>query len=215
MVLVGLTGGIASGKSTVTRFFQTQGAHIVDADQICHELILQGNKAYQEIVSTFGKQILDMDGEINRGKLGHIIFQDEKQRETLNTILHPLVFKQLKTEQNRLRSENPQSVLIFDAPLLIESKAYQWMDWVILVYVDTKTQRERLIQRRSLTENEAKCRIAAQMPLEEKRAFADEIIDNRKPFDEIQSEVCHIYRRLLKKTHPQKSKSTQEQVPKF
>ncbi len=206
VVLVGLTGGIASGKSTVTHFFQTQGAHIVDADQICHELILQGNKAYQKIISTFGKQILDMDGEINRGKLGHIIFQDEKKRERLNTILHPLVFKQLKREQNRLRSENPQSVLIFDAPLLIESKAHQWMDWVILVDVDTKTQTERLIQKRSLTEDEAKRRISAQMPLEEKRAFADEIIDNRQSLDEIQSEVCHIYRRLLKKIHPQKSK---------
>ncbi len=198
MVLVGLTGGIASGKSTVTHFFKTQGAHVVDADQICHALILSGNKAHQKIVTTFGKQILDANGEINRGKLGHIIFQDTKKRETLNTILHPLVFKQLKKEQDRLRSAHPQGVLIFDAPLLIESKAHQWMDWVILVYVDLETQRARLMQERSFTEREARLRIAAQMPLEEKRAFADEIIDNCKSFDEIQSEVSAIYQRLRK-----------------
>ncbi len=206
MILVGLTGGIASGKSTVTHFFKTQGAHIVDADQICHELILVGNKAYLEVTDTFGKQILDADGEINRGKLGHIIFQDAQKRERLNKILHPLVFEQLKKEQERLCAENPQSVLVFDAPLLIESQAHQWMDWVILVYVDERTQKSRLMQGRSFTEREAQLRITAQMPLEEKRAFADEIIDNRKPVNEVQSEICTLYQRLLKKAVSSKTK---------
>lgn len=200
MVLVGLTGGIASGKSTVSRFLREQGAVIVDADQVCHDLICKGGKAYKDVKATFGKAVIDVEGEINRRKLGHIIFRDLKKREVLNKILHPLVYEQLRIKQDRLAVEAPQSVLVFDAPLLIESKAHEWMDWVILVYVDAKTQKERLVKRGELSLEEASLRIAAQMPLDEKRAFADEVIDNHKPLAEIQSEVREIYRKLLKKS---------------
>lgn len=208
MILVGLTGGIASGKSTISGFFREQGASIVDADQICHDLIQKGNKAYQKVISTFGKQIVGSDDEINRKKLGDIIFRHAQERASLNKILHPLVFEQLKMEQKSLADEKPQSVLIFDAPLLIESKAHEWMDWVILVYLDVKTQKERFIKRREgLTPDDATLRIAAQMPLDEKRPFADEIIDNRKPLHEVQSEVCAIYQRLLKEAATSKRKT--------
>lgn len=210
MILVGLTGGIASGKSTVSRFFQELGAVIVDADQICHDLIRGKNKTSQEVISTFGKQIVDPGGEINRKKLGHIIFQDTQAREVLNKILHPLVFETLRIEQARLADEKPQGVLIFDAPLLIESKAHEWMEWVILVYVDGKTQKERLIKRDGFTLDEATIRIAAQMPLDEKRLFADEIIDSRKPFDGLQSEILSIYQKLLKKAARPKPRSLSE-----
>lgn len=200
MVLVGLTGGIASGKSTVSRFLQEEGAFIVDADQICHELIRTGNKAYKEVISTFGTQIIKPDGEINRKKLGGIVFRDAQQRERLNKILHPLVFEQLHAEKKRIASEHPQSVLIFDAPLLIESKAHECMDWVLLVYLDAKTQYERLIKQGKLTSDEAALRIAAQMPIDEKRAFADTVIDNSRSLKEVQLEVRTIYQQLLGKT---------------
>jgi len=196
---VGLTGGIASGKSTVSKLLQKEGAFIVDADQICHTLIRKGGKAYEAVVSTFGDKIIDLDGEINREKLGRIIFPDATQRAHLNNILHPLVFEQLDFEKQRIARAYPHRVLVFDAPLLIETKAHEGMDWVLLVYVDAKTQQERLIHREGLTREEASLRIAAQMPLDKKRAFADEVIDNNKPRDEIESEIHAIYRRLLKK----------------
>ncbi len=199
MILVGLTGGIASGKSIVSGFLQKEGAVIVDADEICHTLILKGHKAYSKVISAFGTQILNSEGEINRKKLGNIVFKDAQAREHLNQILHPLVFAQLDTEKQRIAREAPHRVLIFDAPLLIETQAYKKMDRVLLVYVDRKTQHRRLIRHRGLTPAEATLRIAAQMPLDEKRRFADEIIDNNKSLDALKDEVHAIYQRLLKK----------------
>ncbi len=199
MILVGLTGGIASGKSTVSDFLRQEGAYIVDADQIAHETILKGNSGYQPVVDFFGREILDAKEEIDRKKLGQIVFNDTVKLNRLNQIVHPLVFECLALEKRKIKKTHPESVVVFDAPLLIEANAHHKMDWVLLVYVDRKTQLARLIRREGLTKAEAEKRIDAQIPIDEKIPFANEKIDNRKPIETVREEVHAIYARLRKK----------------
>ena len=199
MILVGLTGGIASGKSAVSSLLKTEGAHLIDADQVCHDLILKGHEAYQPVVLAFGADILNPSREIDRKKLGSIVFHDPVQRERLNHILHPLVFAELESKRQQMRQEDRSGITIFDAPLLIETKAHQRMDWVLLVYVDRETQLKRLIKREGLTPHEAALRIDAQLPIDQKIPFANEVIDNRNSPHEVKKVVREIYQRLLKK----------------
>ncbi len=198
MILVGLTGGIASGKSAVSNLLKAEGAHLIDADQVCHDLIRKGHEAYQPVVLAFGAHILNPSGEIDRKKLGDIVFHDPVQREHLNHILHPLVFAELEAKRQQMRQEDKSGIIIFDAPLLIETNAHQRMDWVLLVYVDRETQLKRLIKREGLTPHEAALRIDAQLPIDKKIPFANEVIDNRKSPHEVKKVVREIYQRLLK-----------------
>ena len=199
MIWVGLTGGIASGKSTVSRFLRREGASIIDADRIAHAVILKGGEAYRPVVEAFGKEILDEAGEIDRKRLGGIIFRDPEKRILLNRLVHPSVFERADSEKKELSRRDPAGVIVFDAALLIETGVYSAMDWVLLAYVDRATQIERLVGRDRLSRSEAERRIDAQMPLDDKRTFADEIIDNRKPLAEVAEEVGGIYRRLKKR----------------
>lgn len=199
MIWVGLTGGIASGKSTLSQFLQREGASIVDADQIAHAVILKGGEAYQPVVEAFGREILDETGEIDRKRLGRLIFHDPVKRGMLNRIVHPPVFERAESERKERARRDPEGVIVFDAALLIETGAYSEMDWILLAYVDRATQIERLVLRDRLSPAEAERRIDAQMPLDDKRSFADEIIDNRKPLAAVAEEVGGIYRRLKKK----------------
>lgn len=199
VIWVGLTGGIASGKSTVSRFLRQEGAAIIDADEIAHAVISKGAEAYQPVVEAFGQEVLDQAGEIDRKRLGQIVFNDPKQRMVLNRIVHPLVFQRAELEKKEMAHRHPDGVVVFDAALLIETEAHLRTDWVLLVYVDRATQLERLIGRNGLSIVEAERRIDAQMPLDDKIPFADEVIDNRKPLNEVKEEVGRIYRRLLKK----------------
>lgn len=196
MIWVGLTGGIASGKSTVSRFLRRSGAFIVDADEIAHDLIKKGNGAYQAVVETFGREILYGSGEINRIKLGKIIFQDESRRQMLNQIIHPGVFERALSEREVISKKYPKAVIIFDAALLIETGGYKEMDWLLLVYVDRVTQIDRLTQREGLTRSEAVLRIDTQMPLDQKVPFADEVINNQEPILKVEEGVGRIYQRL-------------------
>jgi dephospho-CoA kinase len=196
MVWVGLTGGIASGKSTVSRLLRQFGAFIVDADEIAHDLIKKGNKAYQPVIEAFGQEILDGSGEINRVKLGKIVFQDATRRQTLNQIVHPGVFESALSERESISEKYPKAVIVFDAALLIETGAYKEMDWLLLVYVDRLTQINRLTHRESLTRSEATLRIESQMPLDQKIPFADEVINNQKPIPRVEEAVRQIYLRL-------------------
>ncbi|MFQ5588611.1 MAG: dephospho-CoA kinase [Nitrospiria bacterium] len=199
MILVGLTGGIASGKSTVSRFFQKEGAFVVDADEIAHAVLRKGCPAYQPVIKAFGKAILDAQGEIDRKKLGKIVFRHPGQLAKLSKIIHPMVFEHLDAEKEKIRQKQPKSVVLFDAPLLIEANAHKKMDRVVLVYVDRKTQLARLMARDALTKAEAALRIEAQMPINDKVPFADEVIHNEKPRDLVKKDVHCIYERLLKK----------------
>lgn len=196
MIWVGLTGGIASGKSTVSRLLRQEGAFIIDADSIAHAVIRKGAEAYPAVVRFFGNDILDPSGEIHRKRLGDIIFGDPHKRVVLNQIVHPYIFKRAESERRSIVARNPRAVVVFDAALLIETEAYLEMDWVLLVYVDRATQIDRLMRRDNLTREEAERRVNSQMDLEDKVRKANEIIDTRKPLAELEREVRTVYARL-------------------
>ncbi len=199
MIWVGLTGGIASGKSTVSRFLCEAGAAMIDADQIAHDLIRQGGCAYQPVVEVFGRQILDATGEIDRKRLGQIVFADAASRARLNLLVHPPLFEVVQAKKQEIFLRDKRSVIVFDAPLLIETDAYREMDWVLLAYVDRGEQVARLIQRDGLTEDEANRRIDSQILLEDKVSLVDEVIDTRRPLVDLQKSVQETYHRLKEK----------------
>ncbi|XOQ12454.1 MAG: dephospho-CoA kinase [Shouchella clausii] len=174
---IGLTGGIASGKSLVATYLEKQGIPVVDADKLARQVVEPGEPALAQIVATFGQNVLQTDGTLDRKQLGAIIFGDEQKRKQLNQIVHPAV-RQLMKKQAKLYEQRGYTRVVFDIPLLYESNLFHMVNQVWLVYVDEATQLRRLIERDGLTETEANQRIAAQMPLTAKKAQADVLIDN-------------------------------------
>lgn len=197
MLLVGLTGGIASGKSVVAEMFRRLGAYIIDADAIARDLVQPGAPALQRIVEAFGEEVLLPDGTLNRRLLAEWIFEDPAKRETLNAILHPRIFEEEERRQKEIVARDPHAIIIFDAALLIETRAHEVMDRVIVVYVDEKTQLARLMERDHLTREEALRRIRSQMPIREKIKYADYVLDTTQPFQWVEDEVARIYRELV------------------
>ncbi|MBI3359471.1 MAG: dephospho-CoA kinase [Nitrospirae bacterium] len=201
MVYVGLTGGIASGKSTVSRIFKEAGAFIVDADAIAHDLLCKKESVYRSVLNTFGAHILGEEGQIDRNKLGEIVFQDAKKLTALNQIVHPFVLEAMEQEGEMIVAQDPHAVIVFDVPLLIETRTHQKVDIVMLVYVDKETQINRLCARDGLSRESAEIRLKLQMALDEKHAYANEIIDNRKSFQEVRDDVMRIYEMLRATGH--------------
>jgi dephospho-CoA kinase len=196
MILVGLTGGIASGKSLVAKLLKDLGAYIIDADEIAHEVIQPGTPAYQEVLNQFGKEILRQDGIIDRTKLGKLVFNDSVKRSILEGIIHPRVFAEEEARRGQIAQRDPEAVVIFDAPLLIETHAHELMDKVIVVYADRKAQLKRLKERDHLDTAEAKRRIAAQLPLSDKKQYADYVIDGMASPQEVSRQTEAIYQEL-------------------
>lgn len=190
-LIIGLTGGIASGKSTVSRMLSERGLPIIDADVEARLAVQKGEKAHREIINEFGSSILDSAGEIDRVKLGGIIFNDEDKRRLLNGIVHPEVRKRMmeKRDESVLRGERG---VILDIPLLFESKLEYMVDKIILVFVNEETQFRRLMARNSLKETEAMARIQSQMPLKDKINLADRVIDNNGTTEETGRQLQHI-----------------------
>ncbi|HEY4554592.1 MAG TPA: dephospho-CoA kinase [Bacillaceae bacterium] len=186
--IIGLTGGIASGKSTVSNMLRTRGFAIADADIAAREVVEPGEEAYARIVETFGKEILLNDGSIDRTKLGSIIFHDEKKRQRLNAIVHPAVRERMNEWKEEALSAGKQTV-IYDIPLLYESNLVHLVDKTMLVYVDEEVQLSRLMERNSLTEEEARARIASQLPLPDKKEWADAVIDNNGTLEDTERQV--------------------------
>ncbi|WP_102345318.1 dephospho-CoA kinase [Bacillus sp. Marseille-P3661] len=182
-LVVGLTGGIASGKSTVSKMLVNYGFPIIDADVVSREVVEVGEPAYEKIVETFGKEILSENLKINRPKLGAIIFNDEQKRMQLNHIVHPAV-RQKMNELKMNYINNGEKVVILDIPLLFESKLTHLVEKTLLIYVDDTIQLQRLMARNNLTEQEALARIRSQMPLEDKIRLADEVINNNGTIEE-------------------------------
>jgi dephospho-CoA kinase len=199
MILVGLTGGIASGKSTASKIFKKLGAYIIDADVLAREVVEPLKPAWRDIIKNFGKEILNKDNSINRKKLAEIVFNNKKKRGLLNSIVHPRVFKRAKEIEREIAKRDPDAVIIFDAALLIESVAYKKMDKNIVVYADEGVQVKRLMKRDGLTKDEAEKRIKAQMPLREKVRFADYIIDGNKALNMVKKQVKTTLERLREK----------------
>lgn len=196
MILVGLTGGIASGKSLVSKLLKELGAYVIDADEISHEVIQPGTPAYEEILEHFGEEILREDRTIDRAKLGELVFNDPASRAVLEGIVHPRVFAIEEDRRRKIAQQDPQAVIIFDAPLLIETRSHELMDRVILVYANCRTQLKRLMKRDRLDHNEAKRRLSAQLPLNDKKKYADYIIDGVVSPEEVAKQAEAIYREL-------------------
>ncbi|MGX1192630.1 dephospho-CoA kinase [Metabacillus sp. SLBN-84] len=174
---IGLTGGIASGKSTVSNMFKEANIRVIDADIIARQVVEQGAPAYRLIAEAFGSGILHEDGSIDREKLGSIIFQHAKEREKLNSIVHPAVRKEMLRQKEEAEASG-EAAVVLDIPLLFESKLTHLADVTLVVYVNPDVQLSRLMKRNGLSEEDAKWRIASQLPLNEKKDQADEVIDN-------------------------------------
>lgn len=196
MYKVGLTGGIASGKSTVSGFLREMGAIIIDADEVARQIVEPGQPALQEIAEEFGPEVILPDGHLDRARLGDIVFRDPAQRLKLNAITHPRWQEMFKIRMMELPA-GVQAVF-WDVPLLFETGTDKAVDQVWLVWVDEKTQIERLMARNNYTEEEALMRIRSQMPMEEKKERADLLIDNRGPMEETKRAVTRYYNELLR-----------------
>ena len=192
MRVLGLTGGIGSGKSMVARMFAQLGAVVIDADQLAREVVEPGQPALQEIAATFGPDMILPDGRLDRPKLAGMIFADPGERARLDAITHPRIRARMD-EEIKSRQSGP-GVLVADIPLLYENERTHSVEKVIVVWVDPQTQLARIRQRDGLSDEAARQRIAAQMSLDAKRARADHVIDNRGSRDETQRQVEAIYR---------------------
>lgn len=199
MLKVGLTGGIAVGKSTVVRMFEELGAVCFDADRIAREVVAPGRPALAEVVAEFGPSVLLPDGSLDRPALGVIVFADPDKRERLEAILHPPII----AEQDRLIAEafarDPDAIVIVDAALMIESGGYRRFDLLVVVHCDPAVQLERLIARNGIAREEALARIAAQMPQEEKLRYADIAIDTTGTLEEVRRRVEDVWRELRRR----------------
>lgn len=176
-LVIGLTGSIASGKSTVSDMFHTLNIPVIDADQLAREVVYPGEQAYKEIVSLFGEGILQADRTLDRKKLGAIIFQDEVKRKQLNNIVHPAIRKRM-LEQRDTFIKNKEKCVVLDIPLLFESKITSYVHKTLVVYVDQKIQLQRLMKRDNFSQEEAMQRIDSQIPVKEKAELAHAVIDN-------------------------------------
>lgn len=196
MLLVGLTGGIASGKSLVGRVFRDMGAHLIDADRIVHCLLERNEQAWKEVLDHFGQDILLPNQEIDRRKLGEIVFNDEEQRAWLNRCLHPKVFEAFLVSVRNLRNRPPDTIIVLDAALLIETGYNNKMDRTVVVYANLEQQLERLTQRDSFSKEQSLARIRSQMPLNEKRGHADYVVDNTGTREQTERQARDIFCKL-------------------
>lgn len=197
-MIVGLTGGIATGKSTVTSMLRERGAYVVDADVWARKIVAKGSAGLAEIVQAFGPGILQGDGTLNRAALGQIVFRDAEARQRLNDITHPKVRDGMHKETAAYLEKHPDTPIVWDVPLLFEGETRNLVDVTILVYIPEEVQRMRLMSRDGCSEEEANRRIAAQMPIEEKRALATYVIDNSGSLDNTSEQVTRIWTKLCK-----------------
>lgn len=195
MKLVGLTGGIASGKSTVAAILRRLGAAVINADELAHEVIQPGREAWQEIVNHFGPAVLQQDQAIDRRKLRDVIFNDPQARKKLEAIIHPRV-RALAEKKIRAFEAAGRAVVIYEVPLLFETQIHHWIRPVILVACDIERQKSRLQERDFLTAAEAQKHIDAQMSLEEKRRLADYTIENNGSLAELEAQVKAVLEKI-------------------
>ena len=196
LIVAGLTGGIASGKSTVAAMLSEAGARIIDADRVARDVVAPGREAYQAVCAHFGEAVLQPDGHLDRARLGALVFHNPGARKDLEGIVHPFVFQQMASDLEQLAATHPGAVVILDIPLLIESGRHTRLPFIVLVHVPEALQLSRLIRRDGLTPAEARARIRSQMPIEAKRAYADVIIDNSGPPEATRRQVTVLYRQL-------------------
>ncbi|HVF54568.1 MAG TPA: dephospho-CoA kinase [Pyrinomonadaceae bacterium] len=196
MLRVGLTGSIAVGKSFVAGVLAELGCYVLDADRAAREVVEAGTPGLKALVAVFGKSILLADGTLDRAGLGAIVFADEAKRQLLNSILHPFIIERQDEQLRQWEMSNPEGIGVIDAALMIESGGYKRFDKIIVVHCRPEIQLERLMARNSLTREEAARRIAAQMPQEEKKRYADYLIETSEGFESARQETEKVYRAL-------------------
>ncbi|HSB40836.1 MAG TPA: dephospho-CoA kinase [Methylomirabilota bacterium] len=196
-LLVGLTGGIATGKSTVTAMLAGPRVRVVDADALAREVVEPGTPAHAEIVAEFGREVLQPDGRLDRARLAEIVFPDPARRKRLEAITHPAIRARFEQMMADLERQGFDGILIWDAALLVESGGHQKMDKVVVVTTDPDTQLRRLMARDGSTAEAARARTSSQMPLEVKARAGDYVIDNSGPCAATEARVREVYRALL------------------
>lgn len=190
-MIIGLTGSIASGKSTVSRMLADMGFPIVDADLIARLVVEPGTDTLKEIEAVFGSQVILPEGALNRAKLGELIFNDPESRQQLNNIIHPAIRREMLRQRDAFLAEGHKNVIL-DIPLLFESKLFNFADRILVVSVSEQNQLMRLMERNGLTEKEALARIGSQLPMSEKEAGADAVIFNNGTIEETKQQLMHI-----------------------
>ena len=197
MLRVGLTGSIAVGKSFVTSIFGELGCHVLDADKTARDVVMPGASGLKALVETFGEEILNEDGTLNRKQMAALVFADEQKRLLLNSILHPFIIARQDETIREWEMKDPKGIAIVDAALMIESGGYKRFDKLIVVHCRPEVQLERLMLRDGLSLDEARRRINSQMPQEEKQKYADYLIDTSDGFEPTREQAVKIYKSLI------------------
>jgi len=196
MLMVGLTGGVASGKSVVSRILKEEGAYLIDADQIARELVQPRTSAWEELVKVFGKEILQKDGSIHRKQLAAKDFSDPKQRDLLNRTLHPRIKEEMGRRLKAIGQKDPEAIVVIDAPLLVETGDHREMDKVIVVISTEAQQIARLREREGMDQEEARRIMASQIATEEKVKVADFVIRNEGSLEETEKRAREVFQEL-------------------
>lgn len=192
--IIGITGGIASGKSTVVAEIRKHGYQVIDADQVVHELQAKGGKLYQALCNWLGSEILQENGELDRKKLGQLIFSSRDMLEKSSRLQNGIIREELARRRDELAKT--QKVFFMDIPLLIEHDYMEWFDDIWLVHLDEKTQLERLVMRNHFSKEEAKKRMASQMSTEAKKPYADKLLDNSGDLTELKAQINQLLQEL-------------------
>ena len=196
MLRVGLTGSIGVGKSYVSSIFAELGCFVLDADQTAREVVMLGTRGLAALIQAFGNEVLQPNGELDRGRMREIIYADENRRQLLNSILHPFIIAAQDEKLREWEAKEPDGIAIVDAALMIESGGYQRFDKLIVVHCSPEIQIERLMARNQISREEAERRANAQMPQEEKKRFADFLIDTSLDFDDTRRQTVAVYQKL-------------------
>ena len=196
MLKVGLTGSIAVGKSFVLGELRALGARTIDADSVAREVVEPGTAGLKAVVDEFGAGVLKPDGSLNRAELGSIVFADEAKRQRLNSILHPFIIARQDEVMRQWAAQTPDAIAVVDAALMIESGGYKRFDKLIVVWCETAIQLQRLVARNGLSTQEAQKRIDSQMPQEEKKRYADFLIDTTDGFEAARKQTNDVFEKL-------------------
>ena len=196
MLVAGLTGSIASGKTVVSKMLKDLGALIIDADEVSREVVAPQTKCWERLVSSFGKEILHEDLTLDRKKLADRVFNNPEDLFTLNSLLHPAIMKRIDERLEEIKERKPEAIVVIDAALLVETGMYKKYDKLIVVCADEKTQIERILHRDKLSQAEAKKRINSQLPLRDKIKIADFVIENEGPLSKTKEQVEKVFNTL-------------------
>ncbi len=196
MLKVGLTGSIAVGKTFVCQVLAELGCHVLDADNVARDVVKPSTSGWVEIREAFGAEVFQENGELDRKKMGAIVFADEEKRQLLNSIVHPLVIEEQNKWLREKEAEDPDGIAVIDAALMIESGGSKRFDKLVVVWCRPEVQIERLIKRNFLSREEAERRIASQMPQEEKKKYADHLIDTSESFEPTRLQTEELLQKL-------------------